>query len=210
MGPGVGLQRPDVLPIAVRHVAIKQVAFGGQPRENIGGEVDLSRADKVKYLWLENINPGIYSVREHLPPGGFLQETFDRAIFSGDDDAKLQWVRYRTQRHGGQCFVFVVKIHDGAEVYICKDVARYDDERLVELLPGIAHRARRPERDFLAGVNHPGAELGAVAEVVLDGVALKADCDNDLAETVAFQQRRPRAPSGPGSPWGSSAWVGYK
>ena len=95
VGPGIGLQRADILPVALGHIAIEQMAFGRQPRENIGREVDLARTYEVKDLGLENIYPGIYGVREDLSPRRFLKEPFDRPVFSGDDDPELQRVRHR-------------------------------------------------------------------------------------------------------------------
>ena len=45
-----------------------------------------------------------------------------------------------------------------------------------------------PSGLLLGGVDHPHAELGAVAEVGADGVGHEGDGDDDLVEAVPAQQ----------------------
>ena len=98
--------------------------------------------------------PGVDGVAEHLAPGGLLQEPLDRAVLVGDDDAELERVLDRVQRQGGERRLALVEVHDGAKVDVGEDVARDDEEPLVELVAGVQHRARRAERRLLGGVDH--------------------------------------------------------
>ena len=101
-------------------------------------------------------------------------------------------------------------VDDRAEVDVGEHVAGDDEEALVELVHGVAHRAGRAERRLLGGVDHPHAELGAVAEVGADGVGQEGDGDDDLVEAVPLQQRRRCAPSSAGWRAASSAWAGSR
>ena len=82
----------------------------------------------------------------------------------------------------------LVEGDDLAEVDVGEDVAGDDEEPLVELVHGVADRAGGAERRLLGGVDHPHAELGAVAEVGADGVGQEGHGDDDLVEAVPLQQ----------------------
>ena len=74
------------------------------------------------------------------------------------------------------------------QVDVGEDVARDDDEPLVELVPGVQHRPGRAERGGLGGVDHADPELRAVAEIAADGVGHEGDRDHDVLEAVLAQQ----------------------
>ena len=185
----VGLERPDVLPVAIAHVAIEAFAGSQRRRERLTGEVHgLALGDEVEDLGLEHVDPGVDCVAEHLAPRGLFQEPFDRAVLVGDDDAELQRVLDRLEGQGGQSPVAVVEVHHLAQVDVGEDVAGDDEEPLVELVHGVSDGARRAERGGLGGVHHADAELGAVAEVGPDGVGHEGHRDDDVLEPVGAEQ----------------------
>ena len=75
-----------------------------------------------------------------------------------------------------------------AEVDVGEHVAGDHEERLVELVHRVAHRAGGAERRLLGGVPHAHAELGAVAEVVADVVGEERDRHDDVVEAVLGEQ----------------------
>ena len=189
VGAEVGLEGADVLPVAVGHVAVEPLAGGQGGRERLAREVDgLPLGDEVEDLRLEDVDAGVDGVAEHLAPGRLLQEPLDRPVLVGDDDAELERVLDRLEGQGGQAPVGVVEVDDGAEVDVGQDVAGDDEEPLVELVLGVAHRTGRAERGRLGGVDHAHAELGPVAEVGADGVGHEGHGDHDVLEAVGPQQ----------------------
>ena len=189
VGRHVGLERADVLPVALGDRAEQRQALGEQLREHLAGEVDRPVGlDVVEDLGLEHEDAGVDGVAEHLAPRGLLEEALDGAVLVGDDDAELERVLDRGQPDGGQRLVLVVEVDDLVEVDVGEHVAGDHEEALVELVHGVADRAGRAERLLLGGVDHPHAELGAVAEVGADVVGQEGDGDHDLVEAVALQQ----------------------
>ena len=75
-----------------------------------------------------------------------------------------------------------------AEIDVGEHVAGDHEERLVELVHRVAHRAGGAERRLLGGVAHAHAELGAVAEVVADVVGEERDRHHDVVEAVLREQ----------------------
>ena len=75
----VGGRRPDVLPVAVGHVAVERLPGLEDGREHLAGEVDRAAlGDAVEDLGLEDVDPGVDGVAEHLAPARLLQEALDR------------------------------------------------------------------------------------------------------------------------------------
>ena len=78
VGAQVGLQGPDVLPVAVGHVPVEVLAGGQCGRERLAGEVHrLALGDVVEDLRLEHVDAGVDRVAEDLAPGRLLQEPLD-------------------------------------------------------------------------------------------------------------------------------------
>ena len=148
----------------------------------------LALGDEVEDLRLEHVDAGVDGVAEHLAPGRLLQEPLDRPVLVGDHDAELERVVHRLEGQGGQAAALVVEGHHLGQVDVGEHVAGDDQEPLVELVPGVAHRAGRAERGGLGGVDHADAELGAVAEVGPDGVGHEGHGDHDVLEAVLAQQ----------------------
>ena len=124
MGAEVGLERADVFPVPVGHVAIQALAGGQSGRERIGREVHgLTLSDKIEDLGLEHVDPGVDGVAEHLAPCGLLQEPLDGAVLVGDDDPELQGVLDRLEGQGGQSAMAVVEVHDLSEIDVGEHVA---------------------------------------------------------------------------------------
>ena len=156
MGPGVGLQRTDILPVALGHAPVEQRLLPAQQaREDVGREVHHAVADEIEDPGLENVDAGVYGVGENLPPRRFFQEALHGAVGPGHDYPELEGVGHGPQRDGRQGLFPVVEIDDGAQVDIRKHIARNDQERLVQCLHGVADRTRRAERWLFTGVDDP-------------------------------------------------------
>ena len=80
--------------------------------------------------------------------------------------------------------LLLVRLDDRGEVDVGEHVAGDHEEALVELVHGVAHRAGRAEGRLLGGVDHPHAEVGAVAEVRCGCVGHEGHRDDDLVEAV--------------------------
>ena len=181
---------PDVLPVAVGHVAVQRPAVLECAGEHFAGEVDRAAlGDPLEDLGLEDVDPGIDGVAEHLPPAGLLQEALDAAVLTGDDDAELERVLDRAEGDGGQRRVLLVEGDDLGQVDVGQHVTRDHDEALGQLLHGVAHRPGRAERRLLGGVRHADPELAAVAEVAADRVGQERDGDDDFGDAVPPQER---------------------
>ena len=185
----VRLEGAHVLPVALGHVAVEPLAVRQRRRERLAGEVDrLPLGDVVEDLRLEHVDAGVDGVAEDLAPGRLLEEPLDRPVLVGDHDAELERVLDGLERQGGESPVGVVEVHDGAEVDVGQHVAADHEEALVELVLGVAHGAGGAQRRGLGGVDHPYAELGAVAEVGADGVGHEGHRHHDVLEPVGPQQ----------------------
>ena len=211
VGLDVGLEGADVLPVALGHVAEERLAGLEQGGEHVGREVDRPRppVDEVEDLGLEDVDAGVDGVAEHLAPGRLLEEALDAAVVARDDDAELERVLHGLEADGGHRLLLLVEADDGRQVDVGEDVARDDEEALVELVHGVAHRARRAERRLLGGVHHAHAELGAVAEVGADGVGQEGHGDDDLVEPVLAQEAHDvlhHRPVGQGASSASAGW----
>ena len=189
VGRHVGLERADVLPVALGDRPEQREALLEELREHLAGEVDRPVGlDVVEDLGLQHEDAGVDGVAEHLAPRGLLEEAVDAAVLVGDDDAELERVLDRRQPDRGQRLVLVVEVDDAGEVDVGEHVAGDHEEALVELVHGVADRAGRAQRLLLGGVDHPHAELGAVAEVGADVVGQVGDGDHDVVEAVPLQQ----------------------
>jgi hypothetical protein len=188
VGPVVGVDGADVLPVAVDHETLD-----GQPpregrREHGFGEVDpLAFRDQVQDLRFQHVDAGVDGVGEDLAPRRLLQEPLDPAVGVGDDDAEVDRVLHPAQSDGGQRAGRPVGLDDGVEVDVGQHVAGDDDEGVVELGGGVADGAGRPEGCLLGGVAHRHTELGAVPEVVADVAGEEGHRDDDVVEAVERQ-----------------------
>ena len=106
----VRLERADVLPVAVDHVAVQRAGRRSSTAGNTSPEKSTTSPSgmKSKTLGLEHVDAGVDRVGEHLAPRGLLEEPLDRAVVAGDDDAELDRVldplqrdRRRTRRRRG-------------------------------------------------------------------------------------------------------------
>ena len=188
VGAQVGVEVPDVLPVAVGDEPVERLLLREQEREHVGREVDHALADVVEDLWFEDVDAGVHRVAEHLAPRRLLEEALDAPVGPGDHDAELERVVHRLQGDGGQRSALLVEADHGREVDIGEHVARDHEERLVELVARVAHRAGGAQGRLLGGVHHPHAELGPVAEVRADGVGHEGHGHDDVVEAVLLQQ----------------------
>jgi hypothetical protein len=190
VGLVVGLERADVLPVAVGHVPEQRLGVVEQLREDLAREVDAGAfLDVVEDRRFEDVDAGVDRVAEHLAPAGLLEEPLDAPVLVRDDDPELEGVLHRLEADRRHRAPLLVELHDGGQVDVGEDVAGDHEEPLVlELLHGVADRARRAEGGLLGGVDHADAELRAVAEVVADRVGQEGDGDDDVLEPVLLQE----------------------
>ena len=147
MGLHVGLERAHILPVAVGHVAEERLAVCEQLREHVAREVvGLPFGDVVEDLRLQDVDPGVDGVAEDLTPRRLLEEALDRPVVARDHDAELERVLHRLQRDRRHGLALLVEAHDLGQVEVGEHVAGDHEEGLVELVLGVAHRARGPER----------------------------------------------------------------
>jgi hypothetical protein len=168
----------------------EQAFSGSQGRgKRLAGEVDrLPLGNKFENLRLQHIDPGVDGVTEDLAPCGLLQESLDRAVFVGDDDAELEGVLDSLEGQRGQATAGLVELQDGTQIDIGKYIAADHQEPLVQLVFGIPHRAGRPERRRLGGVDHADPELAPVAEVGPNSVGHEGYGHHNVFEPVGPEQ----------------------
>jgi len=160
---------PDVLPVAVHHVAVHRPAHLEEQREELLREVVRAvLGDVPQHLGLDNVDAGVDRVGEHLAPRRLLEEALDAAFLVGDDDPELERVvdRLQADRHGR--VLLAVELDQPREVDVAERVAGDDEEGVVEPSGGEPHRARGSERRLLDRVRDVHAERLAAAEVRAD------------------------------------------
>ena len=182
--------RADVLPVAVRDPAEQRRPALEQGREHVTRPVHrLPGRHLGQHLGLHHVDPGVDRVREHLPPGGLLQEPLDPAVLADDDDAELQRVGHPGEPHGDQGAVFLVRADHGGQVDIGQRIPGDHQERLVpQRVLGVLDAARGAERGLLRGVLEAHPHVLAVAEVVAHQRGQELDGDHRLVEAVPLQQ----------------------
>ncbi len=189
VGPHVGLEGADVLPVALGDRAVDRQVLGQQLGEHLAREVDRTVGrDVVEDLGLEHEDAGVDRVAEHLPPRGLLEEALDAPVLPGDHDAELERVLDVDQPDRGDGLAGGVEVDDRPEVDVGEHVARDDEEPLVEMAHGVADRPGGAEGRLLGGVDDLHAELGAVAEVGADRVGHEGHRHHDLVDAVALEQ----------------------
>ena len=170
-------------------VAVERRALRQQLREELLREVvGLALRDAVEQLGLDHVDAGVDRVGEDLAPRRLLEEALDAALLVDDHDAELERVVDRLQRERRERAALAVERDDLAEVEVAEGVARDHDERLVEMLLGVAHRARGAERLLLDGVLDAHAERAAVAEVAADHLRHEGERHDDVIDAVPVHQ----------------------
>ena len=189
VGLEIGLEGPDVLPVAVGHVPEQRLPGGQRGREGLAGEIHrLALGDEVEDLGFQDVDPGVDGVAEDLTPGRLLEEALDGPVLVGDDDAELQGIVHRLEGEGGHPPALAVEGNHLAQVDVGEHVPGDDQEGLTELVTGVAHRSSRAQRGRLGRVDHPDPELGAVPEIGPDGVGHEGHGDHDVLEPVLAEQ----------------------
>ena len=190
VGPAVGVQAADVLPVALRDVAVQRGAGGQQCREDVAGPVDRPAAlDVAEDLRLHHVDPGVDRVAQHLAPGGFLQEALDPAVAVLHDNPEVDRVAHPGQAGRHQRSGRLVGQHELAQVDVGERVARDDQEGgVTQRVLGVRDRAGRPERRLLGRVAQVHAQLLAVPEVGPDQAGEELNGHDGLVEAVAPQQ----------------------
>jgi hypothetical protein len=116
------------------------LALGQQLREHVAREVDrLALGDVIEDARFEYVNARVDSVTEDLAPRRLFEEPLNRAVVVGDDDAELKWVLHRLERDRGHRALVLVHVDKRGEVDVGEDIARDDEEGLIEFVLGVAH-----------------------------------------------------------------------
>ena len=179
----------DVLPVAVEHVAVDRPAHLEQEREQLLREVvGTVRRDVAQHLGLEDVDPGVDRVREHLAPRGLLEEALDAAFLVGDHDPELERVVDRLEADRDRGALGLVRFDERGQVDVAERVAGDDEKRLVEAALGELHRAGRAERLLLDRVVDVHVERLAAAEVRADRLRHEGERDDHLVHPVPAQQ----------------------
>ena len=183
---------PDVLPVPVADPAVQRRARLQQLREHVPRPVDRNPGRHLgQHLGLHDVDAGVHGVGEHLPPGGLLQEPLDAPLLVHDDDPELKRVGHPGERDGDQGAVLLVVADQGGQVDVGEGVARDDQERVgPQLVLGVLHAARRPQRHLLGGVLQAHADVLAVAEVIAYQRGQELDRHHGLGEPVPLEQQQ--------------------
>ncbi len=129
---------PDVLPVALSHVAVHRRAGRNQRREDVHRPVDAGPGlHGGEDLGLHDVDAGVHRVGEDLPPRRLLEEPLDAPVLARHDDAELDGVRHPGQADGDERPALTVGGDERAEVDVGQRVARHDQEGVV------AQRGRR-------------------------------------------------------------------
>ena len=140
-------------------------------------------------LGFHDIDAGVDSVREDLPPGRLLKEALDPAVVVHDDDAEFQRVGDPGQPDRDQGAVVLVEPDQLGQVDVGERVTRDHQERLIpQRVLRVFHAARGTERCLLGRVLQAHVEVLAVAEVIAHYGGEELDGDDGLAEAVPPQQ----------------------
>ena len=189
VGRQVRLERADVFPVTLHHRTEQRLAGLEQRGEHLTGEVDAAASrDEVEDRRFEHIDAGVDGVAEDLPPRRFFEESLDRAIVAGDDDAELERIVDGSEADGGHRMVLAMELEHLGEIDVGEHITRDDQERVVEVLACIAHAASGAQRHGLVGIADGDTELAAVAEVGLDVIGQERNRDHDLVEAVPGEQ----------------------
>ena len=180
---------PDVLPVALGHVAVERPAHLEQEREELLGEVVRPVfGDMAQDLGLEHVDARVDRVGEDLAPGRLLEEALDAAVVVGDHDPELERVRDALEADRDQRLLLPVEADQVAEVDVAERVAGDDEERLVERLLRELHGAGGAGGRFLDRVADGDAVGLAVTEVAADGLRHEGERDDDVVEAVLAQE----------------------
>lgn len=186
----IALVRTDVLPVALRDIAVDGLALLHQLREDVTGPVDGDIGfDVVEDLRLHHIDAGVHRVREDLAPGRLLQEALDLSLFVDDGDAEFQRVGHPGQAHRDQCALLLVEVDEIRQVEVGEGITRDDEKGIVlESLLGVLDAARGTEGLLLIGIGELHPELLAVAEIVPDQRGQELHGYDGLIEPMPLEQ----------------------
>ena len=189
----------DVLPVAIRDIAVQRGVPLEQLGEHVTGPVDHPAGrDLAEHLGLHDVHPGVDRVGEHLAPGRLLEEPLDPPVLLGDHDAEFERVGHPGQPDGDQRALVLVEVDHRGQVHVGQRVAGDDQEGLVtQRVLGVPDAARGTERHLLGGVLQAHAEFLAVAEVVADQRGQELDGDDGLGEAVPLEQPQDVLHDGP-------------
>src|ERR1035438_6565372 len=99
MGPQVGLQRADILPVAASHITVQRPTCFEHHGEHFGGAIDGPAGGyPVEDLRLQHVDAGVDRVAENVAPTWLLEEPLDAPVRVEDDDAELEGVVHGHQR----------------------------------------------------------------------------------------------------------------
>ncbi len=183
------VDRADVLPVAVEHVAVERPAHLEQEREELLREVVRPVGGHVpQHLGLEHVDPGVDRVGEDLAPRRLLQEPLDPPVVVGDDDPELERVRHGLEPDRHVCALLLVGGDERGQVDVAEGVAGDDEKGVVERVAREADRAGSAERLLLDRVLDLEAHRLAGAEVAADRLRHERERDDDFLHPVQLQQ----------------------
>ncbi len=89
------VQTANVRPVSLRHISAQQLPLSQQRRIQILAEVDRTlRVHPRQHLGLQDVDPRVHRVREHLPSARLLQKALHPPLLISYHDPVLQRIRH--------------------------------------------------------------------------------------------------------------------
>ncbi len=179
----------DVLPVALRDVAVQRSAHLEEEWEELLREVERPALGHVaQHLGIEHVDAGVDRVREDLAPGRLFEEALDAPVLVGDDDPELEWIVDALQADRHERLLLLMEAHERAEVDVAERVPGDDEEGLVERVLRKLDRSGRAHRGLLDGIADRDAMALPRAEVAADRLRHESKRDDDVVEAVLLQE----------------------
>ena len=185
------LQGPDILPVALGHIAVDGLLIGEKRGEKLLAEVELHALGQVvEHLFFQYVDAGVDGVAENLPPARLLKEPDYSAVLVGYDYAEGQRVIDPCKHYGGDGLFLAVELDGRLYVKVGQDISAYDERCPVVLPP--PHRASdgpcraKVLRGGYVVYLHP--EAASVAQMVSNLLRLKIEQGRKVGYGVLFKE----------------------
>ena len=177
------LRRPDVDPVAVVDVGDESLIAFDERREvaPLDRPRDFAR-NPVEGIRLEDVDAGIDVVRRDFLGLGLLDESLDVALPVGLHQPVRGRVVHWREHDGGAGLALAVHADHRSQVQLRHDVAIEHDDRLGELVASVFDCSRRAQRYWFDDVSDLDAQIGAVAEHLLDAARLVVEAEDDFVD----------------------------
>ena len=184
--------RSDIAPVALHGKAEDRKARGHQGGEEVSGKIAcLPVRDKLHGGGGDDIDTGVYQIRNHLFPGRLLHKADDSSPPVCQHRAVLQRGFMLRQGDGYGTAVAPVGFHQRSQIIVAGAVSG-DDKKItvtVKIRAGF-YRARRTEGALLLVIFQLQPKARSVPKVVQDNLGPVAQGNAGAADAAAPQQRQ--------------------